>query len=787
MGPDMVGNGTSPEVADCRIIGSPFLDAGVAALAPSNLPNAADSQLTDLRIAELTSPKHSGWRRKVKELMRRGISLDSVFDFYKQLFAEMPNFDPRRSTTRDVVRCAIIPWSSSATLMASHAPYNCAYAAVASCGDDRLPDCMVTHHWANLFTHMLAAMIADALDQPLFDKIAEQLCSSEGIASLRAEVHAAGTLDRVYWICAFSVNQHCSICGSTGSNIELDTVTGEPFALCHCGTPKHFVGDLCEMNKFNDMMQALQLARSEFRQVIAVDKEFCVFNRAWCVAELVEAHKSNITQCLKIFSHDAVRENRSKLQGLDVRYCQASRAEDRDTILAGIENIDQFNANLRELILNRDHGLISTWGRSFTKAVTDYFRWGEFSYEMSLELSEALTPQSFVNFLILTFSPLPIPLMWVAAPLREMTGSWQFDWVYWVCHFIAMGACFNIFPFCFAHFTRTQVTKHMAGRMICWDLTMDILTMACTFAAGIIFDVFPVPFTPILQSIAGAALLPSLCFIVPYSQRASAKFFTRSVWSLLLCIAIMLIFAIAFPLLNALLVHASLGWQIVLLGSFLVQKLFFEWLVTRAVKYLGTDALPAAMYISTCCYEVNLCIALSGPDASWVILVELLLFDTLENWYHVISLMRRGKSTDSGEMVVMAELVLREFLELVIPALFLIIVSASRRFNVRTNHLVCNLDEASMSRTQTFLLIDIGIEFVLAVVVGVVLELRGHSPLRLLGRLIDTHLYVFLPVSVCVATFYFQLWHSHLGVDLTFSFPWLEDGHGSWRCGLYWD
>ena len=39
-----------------------------------------------------------------------------------------------------------------------------------------------------------------------------------------------------YWICAFCINQHASICGSSMG--VLDTVTQEVLPCCDCATPK---------------------------------------------------------------------------------------------------------------------------------------------------------------------------------------------------------------------------------------------------------------------------------------------------------------------------------------------------------------------------------------------------------------------------------------------------------------------------------------------------------------------------------------------------------------------
>ena len=90
------------------------------------------------------------------------------------------------------------------------------------------------------FTHLIAAVLADALDVEKYDEIADLLTQRE-FGTLNAKLLvASGKLDVRYWICAFSVNQHAGICGSPPPTDS----TGHAIAPCHCSTPKHFDGDL---------------------------------------------------------------------------------------------------------------------------------------------------------------------------------------------------------------------------------------------------------------------------------------------------------------------------------------------------------------------------------------------------------------------------------------------------------------------------------------------------------------------------------------------------------------
>ena len=170
-------------------------------------------------------------------------------------------------------------------------------------------------------------------------------------------------------LCALSVNQHCSICGGFApGKIERDTVTSEVFQTCDCGVAKHFAGDLCEMNKFDEMMKLLCVVKPEFGQVVAVDARFEIFSRAWCVAELVKAHYEQMPQALKIHSKKALKKYRRHLEALDMRECDASRPEDKAEILSKIPDVDEFNDHLRRLLLDANGGLIAQWEKEVTES-----------------------------------------------------------------------------------------------------------------------------------------------------------------------------------------------------------------------------------------------------------------------------------------------------------------------------------------------------------------------------------------------------------------------------------
>ena len=229
------------------------------------------------------------WHQKVEELAGRGFTLDALIQFYKGLGKDyMEHFKGGMSTTADVVRSAIIPLSRE---------QRCAYSEVMMRGACLKPAVMVTHGWGNIFSDLVAAILADALDEIEYDMIAYMLGAD--LEQLETWVKAAGVGSRSYWVCALCVNQHAGICGGNPYK-AMDTVTGTEYSLCDCGLPKAFNdtepvlnGDgpsiPCEMNKFDDMMQLISAENQEFAQVIAIDASFVLFSRACCCSLVFNA------------------------------------------------------------------------------------------------------------------------------------------------------------------------------------------------------------------------------------------------------------------------------------------------------------------------------------------------------------------------------------------------------------------------------------------------------------------------------------------------------------------
>jgi len=324
----------------------------------------------------MPTPRSVAWSDKVRELAERNITVDQLLLFYSALGQGdvMPHYDPHRHTTNDVVRGAIIPLSrlssGGGSAYASTLPWHSK--------SMQLPERMVTHDWRNLFLHLVAAVVANALGLCEYAGIADTL-ARKGVGSLRMRLERVGALHVRYWICAFCVNQHANICGGFGSPPpegtpdyerwdanRRDSVSGRPHVACPCRERKFFNNskDKCELNKFDDMMALLLDEQPNFCQVAAVDRQFNIFTRVWCIAEFVQAYLTEVPQSICMLSNkalDADNEDLSiyvKLATLTVLECSASRPEDKALILAKIPDVAEFDAKLQAMIFG-ERGLLS--------------------------------------------------------------------------------------------------------------------------------------------------------------------------------------------------------------------------------------------------------------------------------------------------------------------------------------------------------------------------------------------------------------------------------------------
>jgi len=183
-----------------------------------------DFAIYDVDLVHVIDPDESE-SAVVKRMAHRGFTLQALVDFLRRLPTVMPQYDYSQTRTVDVVWHVVIPETRER---------GCAYADLMSAGQPLLPDKMVSHNWGNLFSHLCAAIFADALGSNDFWSIVP-LLQPDCIGVLEAQLNDCGALQRTRWLCIFGVNQHVSICNATWGG--EDSVTGEPYRTCHVVLP----------------------------------------------------------------------------------------------------------------------------------------------------------------------------------------------------------------------------------------------------------------------------------------------------------------------------------------------------------------------------------------------------------------------------------------------------------------------------------------------------------------------------------------------------------------------
>jgi len=331
------------------------------------------------------------WDAEVRKLADRLVCPESLLLFYLALGQDpdsnsrvypfdkgkandarlMPHFDPRISSTGDVVWQGIIPASRSARADGGRSLAEVLHKRPSGHRGGRHP-CMVTHHWGNVFSHLVSAVVADALGHYCsWERIEAELTTNDwhdrkkNVYGLLRQLDRRGAANFPYWLCICCVNQHKSICHLPPPGCT-DRVTCLEYQACTCKEPKFGSGEplFCEMNKFDAMMRFQRSRFRHFSHVIAVDLNYDLFTRAWCVAELWEGHFCRLQQ--KVLSHSprAIEANVYKVQSIDVRECNATREEDKISILEKVgdeESVAKFNNDIHELILGK-HGLLYSDG-----------------------------------------------------------------------------------------------------------------------------------------------------------------------------------------------------------------------------------------------------------------------------------------------------------------------------------------------------------------------------------------------------------------------------------------
>lgn len=325
----------------------------------------------------------------------------------------MPAFDPDSTTTNEVAYSVIVPQSEGG-----------AYARLMTCGEPCFPRCLITHTWSNVFTHTVAAAVADALEIPYYYHLLHRLRTLEDVRALMKQLETRrrmitlgggkqsedSVLMRTYWLCAMSIDQHKVAChvarrcdkghclsfmkagtppapctstkcrGASGDVRFACKLCGVAICqacamvapqVCTCTKPKIGAGlATCEVDKFDDMMAFLRkfwatASGTDFYHVVALDKDSVALTRTWVVAELAEGQRSGLLQFIKVYFPIALASDDLAEHALrvDVRNCEAANPADSEMILAKIKDKDAYNEQVRQKLRDTiKQGLASTIG-----------------------------------------------------------------------------------------------------------------------------------------------------------------------------------------------------------------------------------------------------------------------------------------------------------------------------------------------------------------------------------------------------------------------------------------
>merc|ERR1711971_476430 len=144
-------------------------------------------------------------------------------------------------------------------------------------------------------------------------------------------------------------------------------------------------------------------------------------------------------------------------------------------------------------------------------------------------------------------------------------------------------------------------------------------------------------------------------------------------------------------------------------------------------------------FLSSIGYELNICLLFCG-GFDWKIFSELILFDLVENVFHLWSLSRAPISENAGQKeYIISALIMREFAEVTVPMQVLLVLNVMYNVQPRFFHFVCNMTPGEMKQAQQYLALDALIEAVIAIFTCVFLRRRGERPLDMLRGFVSMH------------------------------------------------
>ncbi|CAE8645589.1 unnamed protein product, partial [Polarella glacialis] len=395
----------------------------------------------------------------------------------------------------------------------------------------------------------------------------------------------------------------------------------------------------------------------------------------------------------------------------------------------------------------------------------DYlFTWDAFSppYQERLAAAESAAPWPAV---LLATLPLLPALAFMAFPYAPASDSWEKQGAFFSA-VIAFGALmFYLFPVFLLSLLGVVPTRKINIMSVAWAFLAGATASAMGFVLAVIFQVFPLPLQLMIGGAGGGCQIVWLWWVLPAELRRDPAFRWRLLFACMALAMAFSVFACGFLLLNVVLARARPLQQIALTVVYLVGKLMFERFGIFLSKRLGADIMPIFIYMGSTCYEMSLCVALAGgvhPGA----FAMLLGIDAVENIFHLVIMVRNP--SPKVQQFIMAHTLLREFVEVLVPAQFLLLLTVLRHIQPSYSNLVGSLSDEAFRSLQFTLAMDVVVEVVVCLLVQVVLLYKGHTPLTLFRGILALHWPDFLAMHSSLVCFYLWSQHSHMSMEAAF-------------------
>jgi len=428
-------------------------------------------------------------------------------------------------------------------------------------------------------------------------------------------------------------------------------------------------------------------------------------------------------------------------------------------------------------------------------SMRDYLlEWQGFSQAHMLQLQRNAKRSRCWFWAVAVVPCLTIPIVSVF-PVASPADGWRAQAAFYLwflpsgCFLCNFGISHMVFDTCgFRASWGPLPARHLAWTLLASAVSGPVLHVA--LEAGL--DVFPLPGGFYATAVTIVLFHSVLWFCIPWSLRRKGSMHKRFLRAMTSGISVIMVFLCFWrPLLSFIQYSKSKAMQMLLVGGFFLGRLVFE----RGLACIGLseDDLTIIKFVAMAGYEFVLCIVLFG-DLHWAVVLELVLLDVLENSYHILSLWRHGlleggihnPSKRSVQQSIMGSLMVREFVELLVPLQFMVQLQFLRLGAPRFLQMVCVHGNRGLEQGLTYLAVDVAIKIFVLVMTVCLLRWYNLRPFQMLHCLGCTHAYAMTSMLPAGALSVFAIEHSHFGVDFSLQFSWLRNPQPSWQCGVTW-